>query len=362
MIKESKVTRVIKFLLAGFSLGLISSQFFGLTHYRTFPTPINDLISSVRATKYIVKTDHAKGASSFADSITSISISPDGNLMASASPNGVIKLWNFKTRKVLRSLLGHIEGVNLISVTFTPDSKHLVSGGADGTVRIWDLQRGESIRTFRASRDSIRSVSVSPDNRRIASSGGSEDESVVIWDFLTGSEICKLTSKSPFGVDAIAIRSDGKYLAGSNSSGALKIWDLSVCKELKTLENIEGSTSVLSLDYYSFVQYSPDATMIANNADRNIRIWNSESGKSITDLIGHRDHVSSVAFTSSGKMLASGSRDGTVKIWNLETGRVIQTFLGSRGPVYSVAISPDGTTIVSSGKDGMIRFWDGNLD
>jgi WD40 repeat protein len=69
--------------------------------------------------------------------VYSIAFSPDGNLVAMASYDCAIKLWNIKTGKKLESLKGHEDMI--WSVAFSPDGKLLVSGSFDNTVRIWTL-------------------------------------------------------------------------------------------------------------------------------------------------------------------------------------------------------------------------------
>src|SRR5262245_3701939 len=62
-------------------------------------------------------------------------------------------------------------------------------------------------------------------------------------------------------------------------------------------------------------------------------------------LIGHRDSVTSVAWSPNGQRLATGSKDGTAKVWDAVSGREERTFKGHTGPVESVAWSPDSQSL-----------------
>ena len=76
---------------------------------------------------------------------------------------------------------------------------------------------------------------------------------------------------------------------------------------------------------------------------------------------GHALAVWSVAVSSDGQRIVSGSTDQTVRIWNAQTGEPIgQPLQGHTGPVWSVAISPDGQRIVSGSDDQTVRIWEGN--
>jgi WD40 repeat protein len=73
---------------------------------------------------------------------------------------------------------------------------------------------------------------------------------------------------------------------------------------------------------------------------------------------GHTDPVRSVAFSSDGLRIASGSFDNTVRIWDTVSGTIQHTLEGHIGPVSSVAFSSDGLHIISGSRDYTMRIWD----
>ena len=73
---------------------------------------------------------------------------------------------------------------------------------------------------------------------------------------------------------------------------------------------------------------------------------------------GHEDKVRSVAFSSDGQRIVSGSDDRTVRLWNREGNPIGQPFRGHEDKVRSVAFSPDGQYIVSSSDDKTVRLWE----
>ena len=73
-------------------------------------------------------------------------------------------------------------------------------------------------------------------------------------------------------------------------------------------------------------------------------------------LTGHSNMVNSVAFSSDGKLLASGSEDKTIKLWDVAVGAVRQTLAGNSDGPYLVAFSPNGKLLASAvGK--RIKLW-----
>jgi len=74
-------------------------------------------------------------------------------------------------------------------------------------------------------------------------------------------------------------------------------------------------------------------------------------------LSGHSDPVSSVAYSSDGRLIASGDLSGAVRVWDAASGAVIASFRSESNRVVSVAVSPDGTEIAAGGQDAVVRRW-----
>jgi WD40 repeat protein len=82
--------------------------------------------------------------------IRGLALSADGQLLASCSLDGTVRLWHSQTGQSLRTLRGHAGGV--LSLALSADGQLLASGGFDGDVRLWDASTGTCIRTIQAER------------------------------------------------------------------------------------------------------------------------------------------------------------------------------------------------------------------
>jgi WD40 repeat protein len=101
--------------------------------------------------------------------VRSVTFSPDGSLLASASDDGTVKVWRPLPGPAVRTLEGHRGAVN--SVAFSPDGKTLATAGADGTVRLWTVATGAALKTLSGHRGEVRAVAFHPNGRLLASGG-----------------------------------------------------------------------------------------------------------------------------------------------------------------------------------------------
>jgi WD40 repeat protein len=114
-------------------------------------------------------------------------------------------------------------------------------------------------------------------------------------------------------------------------------------------------------DWVRSVAFSSDGqTLASGSRDGTILLWDVAAGQPLGQpLTGHSDGVFSVAFSPDGQTLASGSADGAVILWDIATGQPIgQPLTGHDFDVFSVAFSPDGQTLASASRDLTIRLWD----
>ncbi|KAJ6523217.1 WD40-repeat-containing domain protein, partial [Mycena vulgaris] len=115
------------------------------------------------------------------------------------------------------------------------------------------------------------------------------------------------------------------------------------------------------LDSVNSVAFSSHGThIVSGSSDNTVHLWDTETQTQIgAPLEGHTDWVLSVAFSPDGTRIVSGSGDRTVRVWDTETQIQIGAPLeGHTGWVQSVAFSPDGTHIVSGSSDNTVRVWD----
>lgn len=318
------------------------------------------------------------------DRVNSVSYSPDGQLLASASDDTTVIIW--RRDGTLLQTLKHTGYVRC--VTFSRDGQFLASA-ADRTIKIWKLSDGKLFKPFPRQVDEVNSVRFSPDGNMLVSA--SLDGKVRLWRHwqLDSDRPKILGNRSDWHsnwVNDISFSPDGRLLVSAGKDRKIKLWDVKKGKLTRTLDGHKDDVTSISFSpsnerfasaskdhtvglwkqdgsliaflsdhtgSVNSISFSPDGKTFASGSfDRTVRLWNSADGSLLTTLEGHADSVTSVSF-SDRKTLASASADGTIKIWNLEEPH--RRWFDTR--LDSGSFSPDDQTFAVADCNGTIRLW-----
>ncbi len=294
--------------------------------------------------------------------LDSLAFSADGRLIATASTDGTISLWNTVSRWRTRVLAGHRGTVR--SVAFSPDSRLLASGGDDGYVRLWNPPSGRLIAALPARGASAEGVAVSPDGATIAAVSGTLSSAggpgaVQLWDARSHQ---LLATRADSNTDAgPAFSPDGTLVAyGSGGTRGGAITGTVVLLDTRTLRPIASLGSVHS--QVSDVAFSPGGkTIAATFADGKVRLWKVGTHRQVAAIPATSDAARGIAFSPDGRTLAVGSSgDKLVRILDVRHGRLMEVLDGHSNIVNQVAFSPDGQLLASASGDGYVDLW--NLD
>ena len=152
--------------------------------------------------------------------VSGVAFSPDGRLLATASFDKTVRLWDPATGQHRRTLTGHDGAVS--GVAFSPDGRLLATASFDKTARLWDPATGQHRRTLTGHDGAVSGVAFSPDGRLLATAG--DDKTARLWDPATGEHRRTLTGHDA-EVSGVAFSPDGRLLATASRDGTARLWD-----------------------------------------------------------------------------------------------------------------------------------------
>ncbi len=109
--------------------------------------------------------------------VSAVEFSPDGNLLACSTEDGLVRVFDVKTLALVEEHVAHADGA--LMVTWHPQGKYLASCGKDKTVKIWKLGSEKPVQTLAGYLDEVSCLSYSPDGELLATAAW--DGEVKVW-------------------------------------------------------------------------------------------------------------------------------------------------------------------------------------
>ena len=315
-----------------------------------------------------------------AGTVTSVTFSPDGKIVAAGSDHGGVWLWNLAnpTHPALLARPLTAPSVSCItllwktvdggptcpsgfsSVTFSPDGTLLAAGSVFGDVWLWNLTDPAHPRLLgrplTGPSASISSLVFSPDGKTLAASGGDD---VWLWNMADPDRPALIGHpRDPTGpVSSIAFSPDGKTLVSGDFYGHVRLWNL-------TRPALPGAPLAGPTEPVSSVTFSPDGKTLAASSDDAVWLWNLADHTHPTELghplTGPANTLNSIGFSPDGTILAAGGEDDSIWLWNL-TSPAHPALLGQPVPgpavISSLEFSPGGTILATANGDSTVRLW-----
>jgi WD40 repeat protein len=153
------------------------------------------------------------------DYIDSIALSSDEKLLASASRDGTLRLWNLATGKETKQF-GDVGG-STSTLAMSPDGRTLAASSSQTGVNLWDVTTGRLRTHLDTGASSVINLAFSRDGRTLVIGSTAW---ISLLEVLTETERARITDPSANAV-GLAFSTDGRRIVTASSAGSLILWD-----------------------------------------------------------------------------------------------------------------------------------------
>jgi WD40 repeat protein len=285
-----------------------------------------------------------------ADEARVLAVDHTGNVLASGSGDGSLKLWRLPSGSPLGELDGHRAPINCLA--FGSDT--LASAGKDGMVRLWSLERNTDHVAMEAHEGPVQCMAVTPDGGLVATGGA--DGAIRLWDMAEKAPL-RTMDKHQEPIVCLAVTPDGTMLASGGGDAAVRLWSLPNGRLLKTLTGHRDD----DIDAVTCLAISPNGELLASGGtDGDIRLWEIPGGTSVESVRGHHGSVTCLAFSPNRPFLASGGADNRIRLWTAPEAGLYRILEGHSGEITALLVSPNSRSLYSASGTGMdrgVRVW-----
>ncbi len=311
--------------------------------------------------------------------ITAIAFSRRGSLIATASTDGVGRVWRVGTGEPVTVLSGH--GNFLTDVAFSPDGTQVVTASRDRTARTWKAETGAALATFTGDSEEVTSARFTMSGQQVVTA--SLDGTARTWDAVVqpalhlvadlGAPVTRLDFVSA-GAALVATAGRLRYRielpdGPSRQVGVAPAPPNVIRGPGGQRAVIDGSTATITLadgsairltghrDRITSLAFSDDGKRVVTaSADHDSRIWDTSTGQQLQVLRGHFAIVSGARFSPDGRWVVTAG-PGTAGLWSAESGHLVYFLQGHEGKLLSVAFAPGGQRLATGGEDGTVRTY-----
>lgn len=274
-------------------------------------------------------------------SITALAISDDGRRVLSGSNDGIARLWDLTSGRLVRRLEGHTKPIT--AVAFAPDGRQAVTASEDTTLRLWDTTDGRELHVFKPQVVS-RAVVFTPDGRTFISAG--PDGSWRTWDTVLGRARQRVAAHI-LGIRCLALSSDGRRLATGGNDGSMLVWDVATAAKQLDVNKHPGGVHALAFA-------ADNRHLLSAGADNTVRLWD-------VDNVWEDRHFDKLprciglSFVAGGKRALVTLRD-SVRLIDVKTGEEIASLRGPKhGSGVASVVTPDEQWVMIAGDDRFLH-------
>mmetsp|Transcript_35164 Transcript_35164/g.101263 ORF Transcript_35164/g.101263 Transcript_35164/m.101263 type:complete len:1217 (+) Transcript_35164:108-3758(+) len=306
--------------------------------------------------------------------VKGLSFHPKLSWVLASLHSGTIQLWDYRIGSLIDKFEEH-EGGPVRGVCFHKSQPLFVSGGDDYKIKIWNYKLRRCIFTLLGHLDYIRTVEFHDEYPWILSA--SDDQTIRIWNWQSRSCIAVLTGHNHY-VMCAHFHPKEDLVVSASLDQTVRVWDTSGLRD-KTVSiggggppSSQGTSDVFGtsdavVKYVleghergvNWAAFHPTLPLIVSGADdRLIKLWRMNDSKAweVDTLRGHFNNVSSVMFHPKKELILSNSEDRTIRVWDTTKRIGIHTFRRENDRFWIITAHRTSNLIAVGHDAGMVVF------
>ena len=283
-----------------------------------------------------------------------VAFSRDSRLIAAATADNSVKVWDVMSGRELQTLAGPqgsvVAGIGVYFIGFAANNQLVTVSDA---ARVWDVTTGRELRTLQTSAQPAVTgyngtdggMVLSPDGNQFALFNDDSEAHVKLIDVASGRESrrFKLPDDRIENLQLV-FTPDGRLLAAGVVERRFKLWDLSTKKDQELTRTTKD---------YPQIKFSRDGRLLALSENYNVRVWDVASLRELPSLKAPNSGLfptggeAFVNFSDDGKRIVTGGFDTNTILWETETGKQLSNLTGRTNMAGNVRFSDDGMQLYS---------------
>lgn len=283
--------------------------------------------------------------------ISTLAINGTGEWVAlGVAATGQLLVWEWRSESFVLRQQGH--AVPLTCLAYSGDGQVLATGSADGRVKLWNGQSGLCFVTFAGEhKGAVGAVEFARSGRLLVSA--SQDGTVRAWDLVRYRNFRTLTTPTPVQFISLAIDPSGEVIAaGTLDTFEVYLWSLQTGQLLEIFSGHRGPISGLAFD-------PQGGTVLASASwDGSVRLWEVFQRDRTPQVLEQGAGALALAFSADGQELAVATLKGAIIRWDVALATVSGTIECRRdwasrpldpASMRSLAYAPDGSVLLAAG-------------